>query len=100
MGAGSLDVIKPSAAGLVATTGAGRRPPPGCPPAGPVRVRAGGRSAAGAPPGTAISIGMLRHQSLNHPSAKVFSTSLINPLNISNASVLYSTRGSFCPQER
>src|SRR5438132_7189674 len=57
MGAGSLDVIKPSAAGLVATTGAGRRPPPGCPPAGPVRVRGGGRSAAGAPGGAGGAAG-------------------------------------------
>src|SRR5467141_2629833 len=102
VGAVSLDVIRPSAAGLVATTGVERRPPPppGCPPAGPVRVRTGGRSDVGGPPGTVISIGMLRHQSLNHPSANVFSTSLITPLNMSNASVLYSTRGSFCPQER
>src|SRR5256885_16528255 len=100
MGAGSLDVIKPSAAGLVATTGAGRRPPPGCPPAGPVRVRGGGRSAAGAPgapPGTAVSIGMLRPQAFNHPPPQGFSPPPINPLNLSKASGLYSTRGSFFP---
>src|SRR5690349_678940 len=90
--AGSADVINPSAAALVATIGAERRAAPGCPPAGPVRVRPG---AGGPPPapGTAISIGMLRHQSLNHPSAKVFSMSLIRPLNMSKASVLYSTSG-------
>src|SRR2546430_13826000 len=105
MGAGSLDVIKPSAAGLVATTGAGRRPPPGCPPAGPVRVRGGGRSAAGAPgapgapPGAAISIGLFRHPSFDHPPPKMFSTSPIHPLHISNASVFYSTWGSFLPPE-
>src|SRR2546429_583091 len=99
MGAGSLDVIKPSAAGLVATAGAGRRPPPRT-LTGPAGGQPGGGRRPAPVVATKISIGMLRHQSLNHPSAKVFSTSLINPLNISNASVLYSTRGSFCPQER
>src|SRR2546430_13497626 len=70
MGAGSLDVIKPSAAGLVATTGAGRRPPPGCPPAGPVRVRGGGRSAAGGaggPPGAPVPLGHVRPPALDPP---------------------------------
>src|SRR5207245_6675961 len=80
--AGSADVISPSAAALVATMGAGRRAPPGCPPAGPGKGRPGegGRPPA---PGTAISIGRLRRQSFNHPYAQVFSLSLSRPLDMS-----------------
>src|SRR2546421_1641334 len=100
MGAGSLDVIKPSAAGLVATTGAGRRPPPGCPPAGPVRVRAGGRSAAGGAggaPGGRLPIRDFLPPAFEHPPPQGVFTPPPKPLKILNSSGLYSTHGGFLP---
>src|SRR6266566_7153421 len=78
--------MRPSAAGLLATIFAGFGD--GAPPSGPVIVLPAG---GGGPTCT---------WSLSQRSASVVSRSCISPLNISNASDLYSISGSFWPQAR